>query len=303
MSSMYAHTPRKNKNQKMVNMVYDELVLLKHIQKNTHPHIATVKRVDITNDGMTATYTTSNNGTLDKMIQIYQQQDTKIQEHLIMNYFTQIIDGLTFLHLHGYIHRNITPDSIIIGTYGTLSIADFEFSSSKSISSLHLQHLTVFSAPELYQKEKHTQNVDIWSVGCIIWKMARLVDPWTNKSEQQVHKAKILQRIQQCKIHGIEEYADVKYFVQWLVRHQDRPSCSQIANFYKQVSYNSTESNSTMSSSSNSFTDTYKNYSSSIEQSTILDAEYTDREIAATIYIQQMVRFMKSTSTTNTYQL
>lgn len=56
------------------------------------------------------------------------ENDTKcriLDESDCKKYFTQLIDGIEFLHFHKTIHRDIKPGNLLISSDGTLKITDF----------------------------------------------------------------------------------------------------------------------------------------------------------------------------------
>jgi 3-phosphoinositide dependent protein kinase-1 len=55
------------------------------------------------------------------------EMNARLGEELIRNLFAQLIDGLVYLHSHGYVHRDIKPENLLIDRKFRLIIADFNF--------------------------------------------------------------------------------------------------------------------------------------------------------------------------------
>lgn len=82
------------------------------------------------------------------------------------------VTGVFFLHLNGIIHRDLKPENLLICKDGHLVISDFG-----------LAHATVngppttfagtpgYVAPEMHLQRPYLYEVDMWSVGCIIYEM------------------------------------------------------------------------------------------------------------------------------------
>ncbi|KAI3528650.1 glycogen synthase kinase-3-like protein [Colletotrichum abscissum] len=107
---------------------------------------------------------------------------SQLQPALLLSYSTQMMNGLSFLHGVGIIHRDVTPRNILISSSNCLKIADFGLSHLMSgieprtplVCSLY------YRAPELLRVNAfvrdarslvYTCAVDNWSVGCILREM------------------------------------------------------------------------------------------------------------------------------------
>ena len=96
-------------------------------------------------------------------------------EH-IKSYTRQLLLGLYVIHARSIYHRDLKPQNILVDKNNLVQIADFGL--AKQIfpnSQEKLEHavITVFYRPlEVYFKQEHYgKDVDIWSIGCIIYEM------------------------------------------------------------------------------------------------------------------------------------
>lgn len=98
-------------------------------------------------------------------------ENTPIQtESYTKSIIGQICDGLTFLHKHNIIHRDINPNNIMVTKDGTVKIIDFDISRSvKKNSSTDTVVLgTVgYAAPEQFGFTQSDNRTDLYAVGVL----------------------------------------------------------------------------------------------------------------------------------------
>lgn len=87
----------------------------------------------------------------------------------------QILDGLSYAHEHGIVHRDIKPHNILLGTDGRAKVTDFGIAvgmsdvtqtyntSSRIMGSVH------YIAPEQVQGQPVTEKSDIYSAGVVFY--------------------------------------------------------------------------------------------------------------------------------------
>ena len=97
-----------------------------------------------------------------------------------------ILLGLEDIHKKNIVHRDIKPDNILISKDGTVKIADF--GSSKIIKNKESSTPYIVSryyrAPELILGATHySQKIDIFSAGCIIGELFKLMPLFMGEKE------------------------------------------------------------------------------------------------------------------------
>lgn len=85
----------------------------------------------------------------------------------------QLSNGLSFVHKNQIIHRDLKPQNILVTQYGILKIADFGLCKSiKFRNNLSNEVVTLwYRAPELLENKKYSYEIDIFSIGCIVYEM------------------------------------------------------------------------------------------------------------------------------------
>ncbi|MQM09191.1 hypothetical protein Taro_042059 [Colocasia esculenta] len=105
----------------------------------------------------------------------------------------QLLQGVSFLHANGVMHRDLKTSNLLLNREGQLKLCDFGLS-RRCIDGIGKQQpytdLVVtlwYRAPELLlMAEGYSAAVDMWSVGCIMAELLRRVPlfPGTNELDQ-----------------------------------------------------------------------------------------------------------------------
>jgi serine/threonine protein kinase len=111
----------------------------------------------------------------------YGKNPSIISQPEFQSFVTQeLVDGLTFLHSYGFIHRDIKPQNILVkGTWGTnfsIKFADFgAVRGGLSIDDGAFTHEICtlwYRAPEiLLGKRGYGAHIDIWSLSCTLYEI------------------------------------------------------------------------------------------------------------------------------------
>lgn len=79
--------------------------------------------------------------------------------------------GIKHLHSAAVIHRDLKPSNIVVKSDCTLKILDFGLARTAGNNSFMMTPYVVtryYRAPEVILGMGYKENVDIWSVGCIM---------------------------------------------------------------------------------------------------------------------------------------
>ncbi|QPG76814.1 hypothetical protein FOA43_004208 [Brettanomyces nanus] len=110
----------------------------------------------------------------------------RFPESLIRYLTRQVLEGLTYIHSKGILHRDMKADNLLLETDGICKISDFGISKkSKDIysneSAMTFQGTIFWMAPEIIDAKSHkgySAKVDIWSLGCVVLEMYAGKRPW-----------------------------------------------------------------------------------------------------------------------------
>ncbi|KAH8260419.1 hypothetical protein KR026_011480, partial [Drosophila bipectinata] len=110
-------------------------------------------------------------------------------DHDRMSYLLyQMLCGIKHLHSAGIIHRDLKPSNIVVKADCTLKILDFGLARTAGTTFMMTPYVVTryYRAPEVILGMGYTENVDIWSVGCIMGEMIRggVLFPGTDHIDQ-----------------------------------------------------------------------------------------------------------------------
>ncbi|XP_027733838.1 serine/threonine-protein kinase PAK 3-like [Empidonax traillii] len=97
----------------------------------------------------------------------------------------ECLQGLYFLHSNGVIHRDIKSSNILIGTDGSVKLADFGLSAQLSLEQSYRNSVIGTSwwmAPEVVISKPYGPKVDIWSFGIVGLEMVEGEVPYQNET-------------------------------------------------------------------------------------------------------------------------
>jgi len=105
----------------------------------------------------------------------------KMDEQQIAWVCQQVLNGLSYLHSHHRIHRDIKSDNILLGEKGEVKLADFGYPAQ--LTKARANRMTIvgtpyWMAPELIRGQEYGVRVDVWSLGIMIMEMAEGDPPY-----------------------------------------------------------------------------------------------------------------------------
>jgi serine/threonine protein kinase len=86
----------------------------------------------------------------------------------------QLANAISYMHSHGFIHRDLTPFNVLVGHHNVLKVADFGFCTNDPPESGRPRNILVQNilsrAPEIVLRYRnYTSAIDIWSMGVIFY--------------------------------------------------------------------------------------------------------------------------------------
>ncbi|KAJ1636274.1 kinase-like domain-containing protein [Pavlovales sp. CCMP2436] len=154
--------PSSGMSKDQMSSLVSEVVLMKLLK---HPNIVNYLESITTKDYLYIVLEFVENGSLASILKKF----GSFTEQLVSIYIAQVLDGLTYLHEQGVIHRDIKGANILITKEGTVKLADFGVAArvaDDSDRSNSVVGTPYWMAPEIIKMSGFTTASDIWSLGC-----------------------------------------------------------------------------------------------------------------------------------------
>jgi serine/threonine protein kinase len=107
--------------------------------------------------------------------------ETFLNENKILDWFTQIAEALKYIHNHKILHRDLKTQNIFLSKKDVIKVGDFGVC-KRLDSTCELAQTKIgtpyYMSPEIYKNEPYNNKCDIWSLGCILYEMMTLKNPF-----------------------------------------------------------------------------------------------------------------------------
>lgn len=112
-------------------------------------------------------------------------------------YISQILDGVKYLHDKRIIHRDLKLGNIFLNDNLNVKIGDFGLATRIEYQGERKKTLCGtpnYIAPEILAKKGHSFEVDVWSIGCVMYTLLVGQPPFETKTLKDTY-----QRIKKCE--------------------------------------------------------------------------------------------------------
>jgi serine/threonine protein kinase len=113
----------------------------------------------------------------------------RLQENEACEIFTQILQGLEYLHRNSITHRDVRLENVMLDLQFNVKLIDFSFATcfSNSKKSLVYCGSELYMAPEIASKcESFGPPVDVWAAGVLLYAMVTGEFPFFSQSSKRV---------------------------------------------------------------------------------------------------------------------
>ena len=114
----------------------------------------------------------------------------KFTEDQAKFYFSELLEGLQFVHNLDIVYRDIKPENILIDIDGHLKIADFGLSKviKKGQRSFSFCGSPEYMCPEILTGQGHDQRADIYCIGALLYELVVGFPPHFNQDHNEIYK-------------------------------------------------------------------------------------------------------------------
>ena len=176
-----------------IKRIYDEINIQSRIH---HQNIVRLLNVKENDKSIYLIMEYANTGSLFKYIR--DKQCLSEEESFI--FFSQIINAIYFLHKNDFIHRDIKPENILIFDNKVCKLCDFgccvELNGKQRSTYCGT---TEYMSPEIVNKMEYSKEIDIWSLGILLYEMIHGYSPF-NPNNEYYNTKEVIDKI---KIHDL----------------------------------------------------------------------------------------------------
>lgn len=146
-----------------------------------------------------------------------------------------IANGMSYLHSHKIIHRNLGLNSIFLDEFLLPKIGNFGFSTRvHTVKTITMQSTSgikgnpSYSSPEVLEHDEYTNASDVYAFGMIVYELMTLKKPFKNNSYHDVYKEIVIKRRRPKIDENIPECYRQLIEVCWSTNPEARPSFEDI---------------------------------------------------------------------------
>ena len=168
-------------NEKAYRLALNESKFLTDL---SHPYIIKYYNCFIKEEFLYLVVENAENGDLSDFIEAHDESKNPISEEVLWSLFLQCMEGLTYVHKMGVIHRDIKPGNILMDNNMNIKIGDFGVSAVKKnkneidenpnvkyLNASYMQyggteiHSSGYEAKEMMEGAEYDQKIDVYSMG------------------------------------------------------------------------------------------------------------------------------------------
>lgn len=179
-----------------IELVYSELEIMKLVR---HPNIVSLVDLFENSENIFIVMDYYKGGDLSEYLK---KHNYSLAEHQLAKLIKQIANGIKYLHEYGIVHRDLKPDNIMLSDMSDepkVKIMDFGLSKIMGVNETTDDGYGTLSfvAPEVLLRKPYNREIDIWSIGVIIYYSLTGILPFDDEEddEEKIAKQTVYQEV------------------------------------------------------------------------------------------------------------
>ena len=206
------HMSKKNLSSKLNSLegIYKEIYIQSRID---HPNILPILNVKETPTDFHLVLEYASGGSLFQFI----RKNKYLDEPLTFSLFIQVVNAVYFLHKNNLIHRDIKPENILLFEKNTIKLCDFGWCVKLEEGQQRgtFCGTTEYMSPELVNHEEYSKEIDVWSLGILLYEMVHGFSPF--RPDKPDFNAKDV--IQNIRLHKLKFHKSISEECKELIYH------------------------------------------------------------------------------------
>ncbi|XP_056332123.1 serine/threonine-protein kinase Nek10 [Danio aesculapii] len=177
------HNPAFGKDKRSrdssVEKIVSEMTIIK--EQMSHPNIVKYFKTFLEADKLYIVMELIEGAPLAEHFSSLKEKKQTFTEERVWNIFIQICLALRYLHKEKrIIHRDLTPNNIMLGERDKVTITDFGLAKQKQENSklTSVVGTILYCCPEIVKNEPYGEKADVWAAGCILYQTVTLNPPF-----------------------------------------------------------------------------------------------------------------------------
>lgn len=169
--------------QKMVDQMNREIEIM---YKVNHPHVVKLINHFEDDDKFYLIMLYASRGQLYQLL----KKSHRFDQRTAAQFMREVLEAVKYLHSFNppIIHRDIKPENILLDENSRIKLADFGWSNFKSDETSRVTYCGTpeYLSPEMVRKQGHGTNVDIWSLGVLLFELLAGHAPFSGINQEEL---------------------------------------------------------------------------------------------------------------------
>ncbi|KAG2485833.1 hypothetical protein HYH03_015416 [Edaphochlamys debaryana] len=208
---------------------------VKILQNVEHPNIVKCFRSFLADNELVIVLEWAEAGDLGQLIKARSDAGQVFSTEEVWVQFQQVCNALRHMHERRMMHRDLKPSNIFVTCTGDLKLGDLGLSryfSSRTLQAQTTVGTPYYMSPEVVRGQPYDFSSDIWSLGCLLYELVALRNPFYKENQSLYVLGK---NIQNCQYEPLPDTVpdEVRQLVTNMLQPQpaSRPTIGQVAEY------------------------------------------------------------------------